>query len=143
MASVAIAMLQSGEVPAQGLILMTAGSIQPAANAIAERGGWVQGLEPARVRYFKRYRMEIDLNGLPPIDLPQGYAFLGWHPSLLDAHVEALHASFFQGIDTVVFPSLGDRVGCRHLMTEISRRSGFEPWATWLLTHGSEHVGTV
>jgi GNAT superfamily N-acetyltransferase len=87
--------------------------------------------------------MEIDLEGLPVPALPEGYELLGWHPSRLDTHVEALYASFFQGIDTIVFPSLGDRVGCRHLMTEITRRPGFEPWATWLLTRGDEYVGTI
>jgi RimJ/RimL family protein N-acetyltransferase len=87
--------------------------------------------------------MEIDLNALPAPEFPPGYALLGWHPSLLAAHAEALYASFFQGVDTLVFPSLGDRTGCRHLMTEIMRRPGFEPWATWLLTRGDEHIGTV
>jgi ribosomal protein S18 acetylase RimI-like enzyme len=28
-------------------------------------------------------------------------------------------------------------------MTEITRRPGFEPWATWLLALGSEPIGTV
>jgi len=87
--------------------------------------------------------MEIDLNGLPPLSLPAGYAFRAWHSSLLDAHAEALYASFFQGIDTQVFPSLGDRTGCRNLLKEILRRPSFEPWATWLLACGEEPVGTI
>jgi len=75
--------------------------------------------------------------------LPAGYSFVGWHPNVLEAHAEALYASFFQGIDTLVFPSLGDRVGCRCLMAEISRRPGFEAWATWLLMHQERPVGTI
>jgi ribosomal protein S18 acetylase RimI-like enzyme len=104
---------------------------------------WASIFDPPRVRYFKRYRMEIDLDGLISPTLPKGYAWTAWQPLLLSAHAEALYASFRQGIDTLVFPSLGDRTGCLHLMTEIVRRPGFEPWATWLLTYGSECVGTV
>jgi ribosomal protein S18 acetylase RimI-like enzyme len=122
---------------------MTPASLEHVATSPVEAGCWSPFLEPPRVRYFKRYRMEIDLNGLPPPDLPAGYAFRAWHCSLLDIHAEALCASFFQGIDTVVFPSLGDRTGCRSLMQEITRRPGFEPWATWLLVCGDEPVGTV
>lgn len=122
---------------------MTPGTLEQIADLPADSGGCTPFLEPPRVRYFKRYRMEIDLNGLFSPELPDGYALLGWHPSLLDRHAEALFASFFQGIDSVVFPSLSDRTGCRHLMTEITRRPGFEPGATWLLTRGDEHVGTV
>jgi GNAT superfamily N-acetyltransferase len=116
-------------------------------NAVAtlppDPGCWSPLLEPPRVRYFKRYRMEIDLNGLPPIEMPTGYSFAGWHPSLLESHAEALYASFFQGIDTLVFPSLSDRIGCQYLMTEIARRPGFEPWATWLLRFEDRSVGTI
>lgn len=122
---------------------MTPGSLEHTVDLAAHPGCWTSLLEPPRVRYFKRYRMEIDLNGLPGPELPESYTFVGWHPGLLDAHGQALYASFREGIDTHVFPSLGSRPGCLHLMTEISRRPGFEPWATWLLTRGNEHVGTV
>src|SRR5215831_17295906 len=122
---------------------MTPASLEHVATLPVEAGCWSPFLEPPRVRYFKRYRMEIDLNGLPPLDLPAGYAFRAWNCSLLDAHAEALYASFFQGIDTQVFPSLGDRTGCRNLLKEILRRPSFEPWATWLLACGEEPVGTI
>jgi len=122
---------------------MTPASLETAATLPLDPGCWSPLLEPPRVRYFKRYRMEIDLNGLPPVELPAGYSFVGWHPKVLKTHSEALYASFFQGIDTLVFPSLGDRVGCECLMTEISRRPGFEPWATWLLTQEERPVGTI
>jgi ribosomal protein S18 acetylase RimI-like enzyme len=122
---------------------MTPATLESVATLPLDPGCWSPLLAPSRVRYFKRYRMEIDLNGLPSPELPAGYSFLGWHASLLDAHAEALYASFFQGVDTLVFPSLGDRSGCRFLMTEITRRPGFEPWATWLLTHEDRHVGSI
>jgi hypothetical protein len=122
---------------------MTSAALESVATLPLDPGYWSPLSAPPRVRYFKRYRMEIDLNGLPPAELPTGYSFLGWHTSLLDAHAEALYASFFHGVDTLVFPSLGDSAGCRFLMTEISRRPGFEPWATWLLMHEDHHVGTI
>jgi len=120
---------------------MTPGTLEHVRNLPA--GCWSPLLEPPRVRYFKRYRMEIDLEGLASPELPTDFTLIGWHSSLLDAHAEALYASFFQCIDTQVFPSLGDRTGCRHLMAEVTRRPGFEPWATWLLKCGDELVGTV
>ncbi len=122
---------------------MMPGTYEPLADLVPEPGGCTSSFEPPHVRYFKRYRMEIDVNGLPPVALAEGYTLLGWHFSLLDAHAAALYASFREGIDTVVFPSLGDRTGCLSLMAEISRRPGFEPWATWLLVRDSEYVGTV
>ena len=143
LAATACGVLQSVGLAAKGPTAMTPGSLQHAIESSASAGCWTSSLEPPRVRYFKRYRMEIDLNGLPGPELPEGYTFIGWHPSLLDAHAQALYASFRDGLDTQIFPSLGSHPGCLQLMTEISRRPGFEPWATWLLTRGDEHVGTV
>jgi GNAT superfamily N-acetyltransferase len=87
----------------------------------------------ARVRYFKRYKMEADLASRAPGELPAGYRWLPWHGSLLDAHADVLYQSFCQELDAEVFPSLGDRAGCACLLTEISRKPGFLPGATWLL----------
>jgi len=41
--------------------------------------------------YFKRYRMEIDLPGreFSPSTPPEGYRFVPWEESLLDAYAEA------------------------------------------------------
>ncbi len=86
-----------------------------------------------RVRYFKRYKMEVDLAGLPPAEVPGGYRFFPWHDSLLDAHADVLYQSFFHELDAEVFPSLGDRTGCACLLMEIARKPGFLPGATWLL----------
>jgi ribosomal protein S18 acetylase RimI-like enzyme len=97
----------------------------------------------APISYFKRYKMEANLHALPAPSLPAGYTCLSWSGSLLEAHAEALFGSFHQEIDSVVFPSLGDRDGCRCLMTEIARKWGFLPGATWLLTGPGGPCGTV
>jgi ribosomal protein S18 acetylase RimI-like enzyme len=86
-----------------------------------------------RVRYFKRYKMEVELAGLPALELPSDYRCLNWHHGLIDAHAEVLCQSFFNELDAEVFPSLGDRNGCACLLTEIARKPGFLPEATWLL----------
>lgn len=85
--------------------------------------------------YFKRYRMEFDLvRGRPgEAALPPGYRLVPWDAGLLKAHAEAKYLSFRHEIDANVFPCLGDMDGCLRLMTEISRKQGFLPEATWLL----------
>jgi ribosomal protein S18 acetylase RimI-like enzyme len=89
------------------------------------------------VVYFKRFRMELDL--ATPLfeepELPEGYDLVAWDERLLEAHADAKFRSFRWELDANVFPSLGTRDGCRRLMTEISRRSGFVPQATWLLQY--------
>lgn len=97
----------------------------------------------ATVSYFKRYKMEVDLNDLPAPRLPSGFSFVPWDYALLDSHAAALHECFVQEIDAVVFPSLGDRNGCGCLMTEMSRKGSFLPEATWLLVDGIGPCGTV
>ena len=100
--------------------------------------------------YFKRYRMEIDLAGRDiawPV-LPPGYRLWAWEPKLVEAHAEAKYFSFRDEMDTSVFPCLGEREGCRRLMTEISGKPGFLPEATWLAIHRAggrrpEYCGTV
>lgn len=97
-----------------------------------------------RVVYFKRFRMEIFLDQLPPVpELPSGYYWLPWHSSLLYDHAEVKYLSFNDEIDALVFPNLGDRQGCLHLMQEISRRPGFRPEATWLIACQDGYCGTI
>jgi ribosomal protein S18 acetylase RimI-like enzyme len=93
--------------------------------------------------YFKRYKMEVDLHDLPAAWLPPGFASLPWSAQLLETHAQVLYSSFFQEIDSNVFPSLSSPDGCRMLMTEISRKWGFLPSATWLLTGPDGPCGTV
>lgn len=101
--------------------------------------------------YFKRYRMELDLDrplfAAPPC--PFDYQLLPFDESLIREHAVAKFLSFRQELDVNVFPCLGRRDGCLQLMREIAKRSGFVPEATWLLTFvdpesgNRESVGTV
>lgn len=89
--------------------------------------------------YFKRYRMEYDLEGvLPPCTLPAAYQLTPWHADLLEVHAEVKYQSFRFELDVNVFRCLGEREGCRRLMRDISRRSNFLPEATWLLEYSGE-----
>jgi len=97
------------------------------------------------LRYFKRFRMELDLGApLPPVPpLPDGYFWLPWDDSLLASHARAKYASFHAEIDSQVFPSLGSEAGCVKLMRAIRLKPGFLPGATWLIASGAEFCGTV
>lgn len=99
--------------------------------------------------YLKRYRMEISLRWKPPtLFVPAEYQFLPWSAHLLDGHALAKFNSFRNELDSQVFPCLGEEAGCRRLMGEISRRSGFVADSTWLAVHvnergGVDYCGTV
>jgi mycothiol synthase len=97
----------------------------------------------ALVSYFKRYKMEADLNALPSPRLSDEFSFAPWSYELLDVHAEMLFGSFHQEIDAQVFPSLGDRQGSLCLMIEMTRKRGFLPEATWLLLGPLGPCGTV
>jgi ribosomal protein S18 acetylase RimI-like enzyme len=97
-----------------------------------------------RLTYFKRYRMELDLNRpLPEARLPDGFDWLPYDDRLLDAHAEAKFLSFRHELDSQVFPSLGHPAGCKELMRAIRCRPGFCPQATWLIAGPDGGVGTV
>jgi len=99
--------------------------------------------------YFKRFRMEIDLDrDLPAPLLPPGYCLIPWRADLTSAHAEAKFYSFRNSIDANVFPCLGENEGCLRLMREISQKDGFLPAATWLAAtdsfdHPPEYCGTI
>ncbi|HEY1598521.1 MAG TPA: GNAT family N-acetyltransferase [Pirellulales bacterium] len=99
--------------------------------------------------YFKRFRMETDLSReIPSPEVPLGYRLVPWRPDLLASHAEAKYQSFRNGIDSNVFPCLGEHEGCLRLMREISQKDGFLPGATWLVaTDGFEqpleYCGTI
>jgi ribosomal protein S18 acetylase RimI-like enzyme len=96
------------------------------------------------VTYFKRFRMEVDLNEPRPAPLlPVGYFWVAWTDTLIDLHAEVKYLSFQEEIDTHVFPSLSSRQGCTNLMGDIRRRSGFLPGATWLVASPEGYCGTV
>jgi ribosomal protein S18 acetylase RimI-like enzyme len=97
-----------------------------------------------RISYFKRFRMEIDLEiGLPAPVLPPGYTWVPWEDELLERHAEVLFYSFNDEIDAGVFPSLGNRQGCSCLMNEIRRKQGFLLETTWLIACDEGYCGTV
>lgn len=89
------------------------------------------------LRYFKRFRMELDLRRWPlkePI-LPVGYHWNAWDSDLLERHAITKFASFRGEVDATVFPCLSDTTGCRRLMQEIAARGNFLPGATWLISY--------
>lgn len=95
--------------------------------------------------YFKRYRMEIDLETglLAAPNPPPQYQLVPFDPSLLREHALAKYHSFRYELDVHVFPCLGRRDGCLRLMREISRRDGFVPEATWLVRHRCRASGRI
>ncbi len=99
---------------------------------------------PMPITYYKRFRMEVDLDGsLPPPRLPEPFTWVAWDELLLNSHAEVKYLSFQDEIDTQVFPCLGDRAGCQRLMREIRRKPGFLPMATWLIACPEGYCGTV
>ena len=96
------------------------------------------------ITYYKRFRMEVDLEGVAPSPpLPGAFRWVGWQESLLDQHAEVKFLSFRAEIDAQVFPCLGDRQGCLRLMREIRRKPGFLPVATWLIVGPDGPCATV
>lgn len=104
--------------------------------------------------YFRRYRMELDLDR---VEMPRhlvsspsdGYSWVPFDDSLIRDHAQAKFQSFRGEMDTNVFPCLGRRDGCLRLMREIVDRASFVPAATWLLCYQdrpggrSMPVGTI
>jgi len=96
------------------------------------------------ITYYKRFRMEIDLDGaITPPGLPAPFAWVAWDEALLDRHAEVKYLSFRDEIDASVFPCLGDRYGCQRLMREIRRKPGFLAGATWMIACPGGFAGTV
>ena len=96
------------------------------------------------ITYYKRFRMEIDLDGtqVAPI-LPRDLEWLAWDDSLIERHADVKYQCFRSEVDADVFPCLGDRHGCLRLMREIRRKPGFLPAATWLLTGPAGDLGMI
>jgi ribosomal protein S18 acetylase RimI-like enzyme len=100
--------------------------------------------ERRTISYFKRFKMEMEFPGPPSVPaLPDGYYWIPWDEGLLEAHADVMFACFRDEIDSVVFPSLGDRRGCSQLMKEIRHKHGFLPGATWLLASPAGCCGSV
>ncbi len=95
------------------------------------------------ITYYKRFRMEVDLDRTPPPALAPEYSWVAWREGLIDFHAEVKYLSFRDEVDAHVFPCLGDRSGCQRLMREIRRKPGFLPGATWLIACEEGYVAAV
>ncbi len=96
------------------------------------------------IAYYKRFRMEVDLEFLPePDPLPEGFRWVGWDWSTLEHHAWVKYRCFKTELDARIFPCLGEHEGCVQLMRDIASRRGFVPEATWLVAQGENYVGTV
>ena len=95
--------------------------------------------------YFKRFRMELDLQtALPAVPaLPRGFLWLPWSDDLLERHALVKFQSFCDEMDGFIFPNLGCHDGCLRLMRDIRRKPGFRPEATWLIVDGETACGTI
>ena len=73
------------------------------------------------VKYYKRYRMEFNLlrSRIPSVPKPRDFEFLAWDEDLLESHADVKCRSFSDELDSVVFPCLGDPVGCLQLLSLI------------------------
>lgn len=87
------------------------------------------------LRYFKRFRMEIDLREveLSESALPAGFAWVAWDESTAERHADVKCHAFEHEVDSEVFPCLGDFIGCLRLVREIALQPTFLPAATWLI----------
>ena len=96
------------------------------------------------ITYYKRFRMEIDLDGslLPPLVAPP-FWWVAWDESLVERHAEVKYLCFRDEIDSHVFPCLGEPHGCQRLMREIRRKPGFLAVSTWLIASPDGYCGTV
>lgn len=87
-------------------------------------------------QYFKRFRMEFDLQrSFPLAELPPEFSWVPWNPAEVDRHAWVKFLSFRDEVDSEVFPCLGDYRGCYSLMQEIAEQTVFAPAATWLIIH--------
>ena len=87
------------------------------------------------LRYFKRYRMEIDLRQIEPGDvpLPVGFVWVRWEESTVERHAQVKCQAFEGEVDSQVFPCLGEFIGCLRLVREIAIQPTFLPAATWMI----------
>lgn len=87
-------------------------------------------------QYFKRYRMEIQLDErpVPTAVLPDGYFWCEWNDSDVDRHALTKFRSFRDELDAEVFTCLGEYYGCLRLMNEIAQQDTFLGPGTWLIS---------
>lgn len=101
--------------------------------------------------YVRRFRMELDLANLRIVvpELPDGFRWIPWHPTLNTRHARVKYLSFRHEPDARLFRCLSDFAGCYRLMSDITSQSNFTRQATWLLVRDpddfqtAEDVGTI
>lgn len=101
-------------------------------------------------QYFKRYRMEVDLEKGPlrEANLPEGYTLVEWNPRDIERHALVKFRSFRDEMDAEVFTCLGEYYGCFRLMNEIAMQHSFLDATTWLIAYNgpsgaAEECGTI
>jgi ribosomal protein S18 acetylase RimI-like enzyme len=93
--------------------------------------------------YVQRLRMEAPLRAPPWPEVLDGFTLVGWHPDLLRVHAEIKYRAFRDTVDAAIFPNLGLRDGCLHLMRTIAGHAGFVPDATWLARGPEGYCGCI
>lgn len=91
-------------------------------------------------QYFKRYRMEIDLDSTSVASavLPPGYIWNEWSEADVERHALTKFRSFRDELDSEVFACLGEYYGCLRLMNDIAHQESFLAPATWLISRIQE-----
>ncbi|MDR0520465.1 MAG: GNAT family N-acetyltransferase [Planctomycetaceae bacterium] len=86
-------------------------------------------------RFVKRNQMVFDFARTPAAEpqLPAGFFFVNWSPSLVDPHADVLHRSFRNDLDGTVFTTFRQYGHCRRLIELVSVNPHFLPAATLLI----------
>lgn len=92
------------------------------------------------IRYLKRFRMLLDCRRqeLPRGRLPAGFSWVPWEEALDGAHAAVNYDCFREELDAAIFRTFSSLDGCRRLLRDLSRHSGFLPQATWLIKSPDE-----
>lgn len=100
--------------------------------------------ETANVEYFDRIVMEVDLGWLSaPYTAPPGTRLVPWSRDQLERHAQVMAFSFDGTADARLFRRLGDKQGCRDVMTEIVQHLGFSKSATWTVEDDDGPIGCI
>lgn len=95
------------------------------------------------IHYFRRFRMEFDLEAqpVPPPELPEGFEFVRWSMLDVERHAITQYRSFRDEMDSQLFPILGQLDGTRDLIKAISSQPSFLPATTWMLSRLPDRRG--
>jgi ribosomal protein S18 acetylase RimI-like enzyme len=100
--------------------------------------------ETANVEYFDRIVMEVDLGWLSAqCTPPPETRLIPWSRDQLEPHAQVMSLSFDGAADARLFRRLGNRQGCRAVMTEIVQHLGFSKAATWTVEDDEGPIGCI